>query len=226
MLDILRNQYGFALSNDMIRTAWLGALDFTTSKTLGLCNGYFRQWADSGRSSAAVVGSGTYAVGDAIGTLKNVTMGANILLRNTPNNMKRIFVSDALYRNYREDLKAAGFDNGTNITMTTDGVEILRYDGIELVVMPSWDIEYAKAGGVFGGGVPDGQLRAAAYVHVESIRYYIAQNDALRNADGEPVTNFIIRYNSEMEKYRVKANILAEPVIADFDYAYFTDMPS
>ncbi len=224
MLDILRQQFGLALSNDLVRAAWLGNLNFTTSKTLGLMNGYLAQYQNSGRSTSAVVGTGDFASGDALGTLKKLVMDANIKLRNTPNNMKRIFVSDAILRNYRQDLIAAGLENAGNITYTQDGLETVRYNGIELIVMPSWDLEYAKSGNVFGLTIPDGELRLAVYAHVDALRFYVAQNDALREG-GQPVTNFSIRYLDETEQYRVKANILANAKVANFDYVYSTVIP-
>lgn len=93
------------------------------------------------RSTAA-----SLAVGDGLAILQQVYDNQSTALYGIADTDKVFNVSRAVYDRYRKDLQSTSVNGGDNGTLIRNGLQVLTYNGIEVVCNPTWTQDATSAG--------------------------------------------------------------------------------
>lgn len=79
----------------------------------------------------------------ALDYMRSMYSGADIVLKQLPASEKKFFVTGNVYENLMETYEDAGMENGGLVQRVENGVESLRFRGIDVVPVYAWDAHIA-----------------------------------------------------------------------------------
>jgi len=85
------------------------------------------------------LGNGDLASGVALEALKAVYQGANNILDQMPENMKAFWVTRSIYDNLVSSYESVSTGSDLQVTLQTDGIPVVRYRGVVVNKVASWD---------------------------------------------------------------------------------------
>lgn len=98
-------------------------------------------WIDM--NATAFESGGVLAAGGALGLLRQMFEGQNAVLAGMSTADRKFYVTRTVANNYQTTLEDQG--NSVGQLLITDGVATLFFRGIELVVVPEWDVNLADS---------------------------------------------------------------------------------
>lgn len=142
LMNMVETMVRGAIKKDILRLAWFGNkadTDPAYSVTDGLWTVILPAFVTANQTPYYNTSSGSaLSSGDGIEILRTLYDNQDVRLKALPKGMKKFYVSTTVADQYRDDLEnGGGADAG--ITMLQDGSEVLRFRGIEVVEMLSWN---------------------------------------------------------------------------------------
>ena len=83
--------------------------------------------------------SGALSAGDGVNLLQQNYVGAEIILKQVPNDQKAFLVTGTIFENVQASYESSVNGTERQFTMLTDGVDGLKYRGIPLIPIYAWD---------------------------------------------------------------------------------------
>ena len=142
LMSIAENMLRNAIAKDNLRLAFFGNRSSSNAAydvTDGLWTVHVKDLVTASAMPYFNTGSGSaLGAGDGIDTLKAVYAQQALQLKGLPAAQKKFYVTGSIYDAYRDDIENGGGGDFGLLTQI-NGVEMLRFRGIEVKAMRSWD---------------------------------------------------------------------------------------